>query len=412
MQADSSDICDNICMLETTHALIKRVGKQLGLSDKQIAGVLKVDAKHQFEVELSGGKKYLAFRIQHNNKRGPYKGGTRFRPDVTIEEVQALATLMSLKTAAVGLPLGGGKGGVAVDIRKLDPGQLEELSRKYATQLIDHIGPDKDIPGPDMGTDAAVMTWMMDEYEQQTGDSSHASFTGKSIDRGGSLGRDTATGRGGVIVLRELLANLGKSDQKLTYAIQGFGNVGSYFGLIAEQEQPRWQMVAATDSSGGVYDPEGLSPKKLDGYKAAHKALIDYEAGKPISNDDLLGLKVDVLVLAALGDVINKDNMQNVRAPIILELANGPVNEIAYENLSDRGVLVVPDILANAGGVIVSYLEWLQNKHHEKWTEARVNKELERYLVKATEEIYAYSQKEKVTLKDAAVAIALKRLVN
>jgi len=406
-----SRLWDNGYMLDTTHALINRVGEQLGLSTAQIDQILKINKEHSFEIKLSNGKKYPAYRVQHNNKRGPYKGGVRFHQDVNLDEVRALATLMSLKTAASGLPLGGGKGGVVVNPKELTDTELEELSRKYARHLAPHIGPDKDVPAPDVNTDSRIIDWMMDEYELQTGDTSHASFTGKSINSGGSLGRDTATGRGGVIVLREILAKLGKADKHLTYAVQGFGNVGSYFTLIAEQEHPNWQLVGATDSRGGIYDAKGFSPKALDAFKAQKQTLSDYKTGKVISNDELLTLKVDVLVLAALGDVITKDNMNRVQASIILELANGPVDETAYEYLTKHGVMIIPDILANDGGVIVSYLEWVQNKQKRHSTEIEINQQLEDYLVKATNKIYAYSQKQKASLKDSAVAVAIQRLL-
>jgi len=321
---------------------------------------------------------------------------------------------MSLKTAAVGLPLGGGKGGIIVDPKQLNQAELEELSRKYVQQLHPHIGPDKDVPAPDVNTNATIIDWMVDEYEKQTGDTSHASFTGKSVDKGGSLGRDAATGRGGVIVLRELLKLMGKEDQVITMAVQGFGNVGSYFGVIAEQAQPNWRLTAATDSSGGPHKLGGLNAEEVDTFKKRSGPLKDYRTtdAKSISNAELIGLDVDVLVLAALGDVITKDNMDQVKAKMILELANGPVSEAAYEYLTGRGVIIMPDVLANAGGVIVSYLEWLQNKSREHWSEERVNKELEKYLVTATRQIYDYTEDQKVSLKEAAFAVAMKRILH
>lgn len=394
-------------MLETAHSLIIKVAKQLGLGEADVAALLKVDAKHEFLIELSRGQKYPAYRVQHNNSLGPYKGGIRFHPEVNLEEVQALATLMSLKTAAVGLPLGGGKGGVEVDPRSLSDTELEELSRKYSNYLTKHIGPDKDVPGPDVGTNSIILDWMVDEYEKQTGDKTKASFTGKSLDNGGSLGRDSATGRGGVVVLHELLRLMDKKEP-ISYAVQGFGNVGSFFGLIAEQQEANWHLIAATDSSGGVTGK--LSPKELDEHKKTGKRLADFD-NQTISNEDLVTTEVDVLVLAALGDVITEKNMKDIKAKIILELANGPVNEEAYNYLSDQGVLIVPDVLANAGGVIVSYLEWLQNRAGEQWKEAMVNKKLHAMLVSATEDIYNYSVSQKVTLKESAFAIAMQRIL-
>jgi len=400
-------------MLETAHQLIRRVGDQLGLSKADIDYLLETDAEHEFEIELSSGNKHKAYRVQHKNVLGPYKGGIRFHPEVSLDEVRALATLMSLKTAAVGLPLGGGKGGVIINPKELSKTELEELARKYAAQLTPHIKDDKDVPGPDVGISPETIDWMVDEFEKLTGDRSHASFTGKSVEKGGSAGRDAATGRGGVIVLRELLKLMGKEEKIITLGVQGFGNVGSFFGVIAEKEQPNWRLIAATDSTGGLYKPGGLSADEVDKYKKNTGPLKDYQVAdaKLISNDDLVGLDVDILVLAALGDVITKENMENVKATMILELANGPVDETAHEYLTRQGVTIIPDILANAGGVIVSYLEWLQNKNDEHWAETKVNQELEKYLVKATKEVLTYSQKEQVSLKEAAFAVAIQRIL-
>ncbi|OGL36992.1 hypothetical protein A3A68_00190 [Candidatus Saccharibacteria bacterium RIFCSPLOWO2_01_FULL_48_13] len=398
-------------MLKTTHNQIRDMGLKMGLDDEAIEGLIKVDAIHKFDINLETGQKLKGYRVQHNNKLGPYKGGIRFHPDVELDEVQALATLMSFKTAAVGLPLGGSKGGVAVDPKRLSDAELEELSRDYVQNLHAHIGPDKDVPAPDVNTNSQIIDWMVDEYEKLTGDKSRASFTGKSVKAGGSAGRDEATGRGGVIVLAELVDKL-KLKSPITYALQGFGNVGSYFALVAASEYPGWQMVAATDSRGGVYDKNGLPAKDVAKFKADGQGLSGYHKGRQISNDDLLGLEVDVLVLAALGNAVTKANMDNVKAKIVLELANGPVDDEAYKHLSSHGVVIVPDILANAGGVIVSYLEWLQNKRREHWKEAEVNRQLHDYLVKAADEIYAMSDRGGMTLKEAALAVAIKRLTS
>lgn len=398
-------------MLETAQAIIERVGKKLGLSHEEITYLLKTDKEHVFYITLDNGSTHKAYRVQHNNVLGPYKGGVRFHPEVDLDEVRALATLMSFKTAAVGLPLGGGKGGVAVDPRALSPADVEELARKYAAYLTPHIGPDQDVPAPDVNTNATIIDWMVDEYERLTGDTTKASFTGKSIGKGGSLGREAATGRGGVIVLRELLQLLDRADGEITVGVQGFGNVGSYFGTIAEQEHPNWKLTAATDSSGGPSDPAGLSAKEIDAFKNQQGRLNTYPDRAIITNDELISSDVDVLVLAALGDVVTEANMKDVRAKIILELANGPVNDVAYEYLTEQGVLVVPDIIANAGGVVVSYLEWLQNKAGEQWTEEIVNQKLDEYLVSSTEEMYAYSTEQNASLKESAFALAIRRIL-
>lgn len=398
-------------MLKATHEQIRAVGKKIGFTSEEIERVLEVDARHEFEVVLINGQKHKAYRMQHSNARGPYKGGIRFHPDVDADEVQALATLMSLKTAAVNIPLGGGKGGIRVNPKMLSLKELEELSRKYVRILAPDIGPSKDIPAPDVNTDPRIIDWMVDEYSKITGDKTRGSFTGKSLDAGGSEGRDAATGNGGVIVLAELLRHMGMSGKKITYGIQGFGNVGSFFGLIAAKEQKKWHMVAATDSSGGIYEQNDLWPAELDDYKKTGKQLHGYGIGEKISNDELIAANVDVLVLAALGGVINKSNAHTVKAKFVLELANGPVDDKAHSLLETRGIIVIPDILANAGGVIVSYLEWLQNLAGEHWTAKRVNKQLNDLLKDAVATIYDRSVKDKMNLKEAALAVAMERLI-
>jgi glutamate dehydrogenase/leucine dehydrogenase len=395
-------------MLDTAQELIRDTAKKLGLSKTQINDLIAIDAEHDFQIQMDNGQKLQAYRIQHNNKLGPYKGGVRFHPAVNIDEVRALATLMSFKTAAVDLPLGGGKGGVVVNPKELTAAELEELSRKYVRGLHKHIGPDKDVPAPDVNTNAQIIDWMVDEFEQLNGDKTKASFTGKSIKNGGSLGRESATGRGGVIVLRELLSKTARKGP-ITYALQGFGNVGSFFAQVAAEEQEGWKMVAATDSRGGIYEPKGLPVDKLASYKASGGRLAEYKAGKKITNEDLIALDVDVLVLAALEDALTGSNASKVKAPVILELANGPVSYEAYKLLA-RDKIIIPDILANSGGVIVSYLEWLQNRASEHWPEDRVNRELNNYLVKATDQIYEFSQKKDLSLTEAAFGVAIDRL--
>jgi glutamate dehydrogenase/leucine dehydrogenase len=400
-------------MLETAHGLIHKVAKQLNLSEVDINYLLKADAEHVFDITLSNGKTHTAYRVQHNDVLGPYKGGVRFHPEVHLDEVKALATLMSLKTAAVGLPLGGGKGGVSVNPKDLSEAELEELSRKYAAHLAPHIGPDKDVPAPDVNTNATIIDWMVEEYEKITGDDSKASFTGKSVGKGGSLGREQATGRGGALALRELLKHKGLKKKELSYALQGFGNVGLHFAVIANDALPNLTLTATTDSQGGISSAFGLDPIELAEHKNARNPIKSYadDDAVEITNDQLIAEEVDVLVLAALGDVVTEANMKDVKASIILELANGPVNEKAYEYLTKKGVVIIPDVLANAGGVIVSYLEWEQNKQRESWDEDKVNQSLERYMVEAMGGAIDYAAKQQVSLKEAAFAIAIKRIL-
>jgi glutamate dehydrogenase/leucine dehydrogenase len=401
-------------VLKTAQSLITRASQKLGLDQTTIESVLKADAAHAFDITLSSGKTFKAYRVQHNNKRGPYKGGIRYHPEVHLEEVQALAMLMSLKTAAIGLPLGGGKGGVAVDPKQLADAELEELSRKYSAHMVHRIGPTRDIPAPDVNTDGRTIDWMVDEYGKLTGDTSKASFTGKTLANGGSKGRDAATGYGGVIALHELLQRLGKADEELTIAIQGYGNVGSFFCLKAEELHPHWKLVAVGEVDTTLYNPEGLSALQLTAHKGTGNKFKDYQADgtSTISQEELLSADVDVLVLAALGDVITKDNMRDVQAKYILELANGPVDERAYDYLSHYGVVILPDIIANAGGVIVSYLEWLQNAEGEHWSLDKVNASMKEYMVTAVENTYNFSVKAGVPLKEAALMLGLKRLID
>jgi glutamate dehydrogenase (NADP+) len=398
-------------MLETAQSLITRAANNLGLDEETTQKLIKINQEHAFTIKLDDGQSFKAYRMQHNNKRGPYKGGIRFHPDVNEDEVKALATLMSFKTAAVGLPLGGGKGGISVDPRKLSEAQLEELSRKYVQNLKDHIGPDQDVPAPDVNTNAKIIDWMVNEYEELTGDKSKASFTGKSIANGGSLGRDAATGRGGVIVLRQLLEHDSK-EENLTYAVQGFGNVGSFFATVAAKDHPSWKLVSASDSSATLYSSSGLDANELASYKEQHKSFSDYK--KPgvqvLGPESIIEQDADVLVLAALGDAVNKSNQKLVKAKTILELANGPVSEDAFDYLTSQDFQIIPDIIANAGGVVVSYLEWVQNKSGEHWPEEKVNKELERYMVKASDDLFSTAEEKNVSLKEAAFINAINNL--
>lgn len=396
-------------MLDTTHALIHRVGQKIGLSDTQVRELLEPDAVHEFEVKL-GEKSFNAYRSQHSNKLGPYKGGLRFHPAVTRDEAVALSTLMSLKTAAVGLPLGGGKGGIAINPKDLSPEELEDISRQFVRELQHHIGPDKDIPAPDVNTNAQVIDWMVDEYAALTGDTTTASFTGKSVVNGGSEGREAATGRGGAITLAEYLSLAGEAKKPLKIAIQGFGNVGIFFAQTAQAEHPNWQIVAVSDSTATVasYD---LPLEELITWKQQRKSFKDFRGAPTKAPETIFAADVDVLVLAALGDAVTEENMHQVQAKIILELANGPVDTMAEHFFDEHDVIVVPDIIANAGGVIVSYLEWQQNRNNEHWSEQQVNVELEKYLKKAVKTVLDMAEAKNMTLKEAAIAHALQQLV-
>lgn len=394
-------------MLESAEKMITDAAKKLSWTDAKRNALLTPKHVHDFTIE-HGDESLQAYRIQHDDSRGPFKGGVRFHPNVRKDEVQALATLMSIKSAAVGIPMGGGKGGIVFDPRDKDSDFVEQVSRKYVKHLAEHIGPDVDVPAPDMNTDAEIIDWMVDEYESISGDTNKASFTGKSLDNGGSEGRTAATGRGGMIALREYLNANDIDSHGLTVAVQGIGNVGFYFAKLAEQELG--VKVVAVANSRKTYDNEtGLDFAKREFSKQLAEEL-EYEGAETTDSDDILGFDVDVLVLAALEDVISRDNQAEVRADIVLELANGPVSADAVEALEARNVPVIPDVIANAGGVIVSYLEWKQNKAGEHWPEEKVNKELDDILTKAMTADADRAESEGVGLKEAAFMIALERL--
>lgn len=397
-------------MLQTAQELIQKTGQKLGLTQGEIDFIIQPDRVIEIKVPVSMDsgviKTFVGFRSQHSNVLGPYKGGIRFHQNVSREEVIALSTLMTLKCAANNLPFGGSKGGVIVNPKELNETELEKLSRSYTKAIAPFIGEDVDVPAPDVNTDGRIMMWMLDEYEKTMGKKSPATFTGKPVEFGGSLGRTEATGRGGVIVMENLLKALNK-DYK-TIAIQGFGNVGYYFAKIAHDKG--YKIVAISDSQGGIYSEEGLNPEEVMKVKKETNSVINSKEGKVISNEELLELPVDILVPAALENVIDKDNASQIQAKIIIEMANGPIIKEAYPILEGKGIISAPDILANGGGVIVSYFEWLQNRKNEKWTEEEVNQKLEEQLTTAFNEIYQISQEFNTDLKEAAFISALKKI--
>jgi len=391
-------------MLESAEAMIRRAGERLAIPKGELDDLITPAAEHHFEITV-GEVTHQAFRVQHSNKRGPFKGGIRFHPHVDHDEVRALATLMSLKSAAVNIPMGGGKGGVAFDPRQYDDSHIEAVARQYVRALEKHIGPDKDVPAPDVNTDGQVIDWMVDEYEKLTGDTSKASFTGKKIVHGGSEGREAATGRGGVIALREYCEAKAIDTNGLTIALQGVGNVGFYFAQIAEEELGV-KVVAAANSRQMKRSDAGLSFKG----KSFSRNILDDLDGEIGDSSEIIQVKADVLVFAALGEVVDASNEANIHANVILELANGPVDDEALLRLEDRNVTVIPDIIANAGGVVVSYLEWKQNKAGEHWSEGEVNAQLDEIITRAMSDVMKRANKEEVSLKEAAFMTALERL--
>lgn len=399
-------------MLATAQHNIRQTAKRLGYDEKTIEALLEAEAEHIFEIEVKG-QKYSAYRVQHSSKLGPFKGGVRFHPNVNIDEVRALATLMSFKTAAVGLPLGGGKGGIAVDPRSLDPADVEELARRYARHLAPHIGSDKDIPAPDVNTNAEIIDWMVDEFEKTSGKVDKGSFTGKSMNNGGSEGRAAATGRGGVTTVVEYLKAKELINKPLTIALQGFGNVGYYFAEVL-RAYPNLKLIAISNSKSTWVQPDGIDITKRTGGSndvPRPEHMTDLQTVSPQAAADIIGVKADILVLAALEDAITELNAAEVKAKFIVELANGPVTTAGEEILEKAGVIILPDIIANAGGVIVSCFEWQQNVADEHWSEAAVNKKMQKFLSKATTSMIDRAVSRGITLRSAAFELALERLL-
>jgi glutamate dehydrogenase len=394
--------------------------EKLKTPDKVVEGELEV------KMDDGSTKKFKAFRSQHNNARGPYKGGIRFHQDVTKEEVIALSTWMTWKCAVTNIPYGGAKGGVIVDPKQLSVAELERLSRAYARLIAPHVGPWIDSGAPDVNTTPQIMAWLTDEYQQfktkksELHENPLAVFTGKPLGLGGSAGREEATGLGGFFVLEKLIEKLGFDWKKnVTIAIQGFGNVGYWFAYHADKAG--YKVVAVSDSKGGVHVESGLDPVKTLECKQDKGQIqecfcvdgqCDLSHGKPISNEELLELDVDILVPAALENVITKDNAGKIKAKAIIELANGPTTPEADEILSKNGVVMVADVLANAGGVTTSYFEWVQNLQGFYWTKEEVISKLKPLMDSAFEEMWQMKEKEQVTGRIATYMTAVKRVVD
>jgi glutamate dehydrogenase/leucine dehydrogenase len=347
------------------------------------------------------------YRVQHNNSRGPFKGGLRFHQTVAIDEIRCFAALMTWKCALVDIPFGGGKGGVAVDPKPLSDGERERLSRAFVRGIAPLIGPTIDIPAPDVNTGPREMGWMVDEYARMFGDAP-AVLTGKPIALGGSLGRDAATGRGGFLSLERVAHHRGWTRDKIRIAVEGYGNAGSWFSLLAHQAG--YRIVAVSDSKGGLLNPEGLDPRAVLHHKQESSSVVDFKNGDTISGEELVGVDCEVLVPAAMEEHIRQDNADQVKANLVLEVANYPITPEADDLLKSRGVTVIPDILASAGGVVVSYLEWVQNLQRERWSEDRVNGRLAELMDTATDNVLARANEKGITHREAAYEIAVERV--
>lgn len=367
------------------------------------------EVKVQISMEMDNGEigTFIGYRVQHDSARGPMKGGLRFHHEVDADEVVTLAQLMTWKTAVVNIPYGGAKGGIAVNPKDLSRGELEKITRGFIDAIHDVIGPDKDIPAPDMGTNAQVMAWAVNQYEKFHG-FSPACITGKPLELHGSEGREEATGRGVVLVTEAVMKQLHRPLAGATVAVQGFGNVGSFVARFLHEAGAK--VTGVTDVAGGVWNPEGLDIPTLLRWSGDQKGVAGFPGADAISNDDLLRSDVDVLIPAALGGVLTEAVAKDVRAKVIVEAANNPTRAEADEIFHNRNIIVVPDILANAGGVTVSYFEWVQNRQHFRWDLARVRKELERVMVDSFDRVWQIAREKHVSPRTAAYIIGIGRV--
>lgn len=399
---------------EATQIYFDRAADKLDLAPevREMLQMAKREVQVQVTIEMDSGQlaNFVGFRVQHDNSRGPMKGGLRYHPEVDLDEVRALASLMTWKTAVVNLPYGGAKGGIGVDPASLSERELERLSRAFVDKIHDIVGPDTDIPAPDMGTDFRVMAWFRHQWEKYHG-FNPAVITGKPVEEYGAKGREEATGRGVGLLTVKFCKRTGRKPEDVPVAIQGFGNVGSHAAKFLHEAQ--FPVVAVSDVTGTYYDPDGLNIPDMLRHKLHHPRglLSGYSHCEVRPVDDLLSLRdIQVLIPAALGGVIRGDNVNDIHASLIVEGANGPIWPEADLELEKREVVVLPDILANAGGVTVSYFEWVQNRQHYRWSLDRVRQELDRTLSDAFENVWQTAQQHDVSLRTAAFMIAISRV--
>jgi glutamate dehydrogenase (NAD(P)+) len=381
--------------------------------DQNLVNVLQ-ECKKAVEVSVPVGmddkhtEVFTGFRVVHNIARGPSKGGIRYHPDVTLDEVKALAMLMTWKCALAGIPFGGAKGGVICDPKKMSDRELQGMTRRFTTEIINEIGPEVDIPAPDVGTDGRVMAWIFDTYSMNKGHSVLGVVTGKPLTIGGSLGREEATARGALYCIRDAVAKQSRSLTDMSVAVQGFGNVGSFLAKFLAEDGAT--VVAVSDSRGALHNPKGIDIQAAIAHKREAGALAGFRGGEEIMNDELLLLDCDVLAPCALEQVITEENAAQVKAKMIVEGANGPITPQADLILEDKGVLILPDILANAGGVIVSYFEWVQGLQEYFWKEAEVNAKLNDIITKAFDETWATMESRGVGMRSASYGLAVQRV--
>ncbi len=392
---------------------LDRAVDYLPKEDHPFVAVLRVPQR-QVEVRLplrmddGSVRVFEGYRVQYDNHRGPYKGGLRFHQDTDLDEVKALAFWMAIKCAVVNIPYGGGKGGITVDPHTLSAFELERLSRAWVKAMQPVIGVDRDIPAPDVNTNSQIMAWMVDEYALLTGTYTPGVFTGKPVGMHGSAGREAATGQGGFYVLQEVAKKKKWKPSAVSIAVQGFGNVGSFFAMLAHDAG--YKIVAVSDSRGGIYDASGLDPRKVMAHKQETGAVKGYPGAQNVTQEELIALPCDVLAPAALENVITMENAPAVKASLILELANGPTTPEADDILDKNGIMVVPDVLANAGGVTVSYFEWVQNRQGFYWPEEEVLAKLEPIMKDSFAAVWDKHEELKVPLRTAAFVLAVHRI--
>ncbi|MBS3938879.1 MAG: Glu/Leu/Phe/Val dehydrogenase [Peptococcaceae bacterium] len=405
---------ENLNVFEQVQVQIKEACDLLGL-DNSYYEILKTPQRAMevsIPVRMDDGsvKTFSGYRSQHNTANGPAKGGIRFHQDVTFDEVKTLSMWMTFKCAVIGLPYGGGKGGITVDPTKLSMGEKERLARGFVRKLGDFIGPEIDIPAPDVNTNPQIMAWMVDEYNAMRGYNNPGVITGKPVLIGGSLGRTEATGRGVVITTREACAALKIDLKGAKVAVHGYGNVGSFAGLYLHEMGSK--VVAAFDLGGGAYHPDGMDATMLQDYVTKHRTVAGFPGSKTITADELFALDVDILVLAALENTITMENQHLVKAKVVAEGANGPVTTEAGKKMFERGIAILPDILANAGGVTVSYFEWVQNLQNYYWPLDEVNAKLERNMVNAFANVWKMANDKHVDMRTAAYLVGIRRVAD
>jgi glutamate dehydrogenase (NAD(P)+) len=413
-EQDTTDEQPEESALETARRQLYSAAEQLDVDPNIVERLKHPKQVHEVTVPIRRDdgtvEVYTGYRAQHDSVRGPHKGGLRYHPDVTRDECIGLGMWMTWKCAVMDLPFGGAKGGIAVNPKDLSDGEKERLTRRFAEELRDVIGPNRDIPAPDMGTDPQTMSWLMDAYSMQEGENAPGVVTGKPPIVGGSEGRDEAPGRSVAIIAREAATYYEKDLEETTVAIQGFGSVGANAARLLDS----WgaKVVAVSDVNGGIYDVNGLDTHSIPSHHEQPEGVMGHDAEAGVSNDELLELDVDILIPAAIGNVLTEENAADVQADIVIEGANGPTTTAASEILEERDIPVVPDILANAGGVTVSYFEWLQDINRRAWSLERVNAELEEEMLSAWDAVREEHDARDVSWRDAAYIVALERVAD